>query len=153
MCPAVLNRDILAFNKTRLTKTLFECRRVLGLCRRGCDTEKANHRHRLLLSARRDRPRRRATEQRDELAAVPVEHVAPPQAGATKNDHHRLATLAVGPPEQPGDEVPHMFTRKPRLQLEKFAINGAKRLLQHNRHFCDIARAWMDFRFRGNSGH
>src|SRR6266511_1597103 len=32
----------------------------------------------------------------------------------------------------PGDEVPHMFTQKPRLQLEKFAINGAKRLLQHN---------------------
>src|SRR3954464_12497488 len=32
----------------------------------------------------------------------------------------------------PGDEVPHMFTRKPRLQLEKFAMNGAKRLLQHN---------------------
>jgi hypothetical protein len=29
---------------------------------------------------------------------------------------------------------PHMFTRKPRLQLEKFAINGAKRLLQQNRH-------------------
>ena len=27
-----------------------------------------------------------------------------------------------------GDEVPHMFTRKPRLQLEKLAINGA----QHN---------------------
>ena len=25
-----------------------------------------------------------------------------------------------------------MFIRKPRLQLEKFAINGAKRLLQHN---------------------
>jgi hypothetical protein len=25
-----------------------------------------------------------------------------------------------------------MFTRKPRLQLEKFAISGAKRLLQHN---------------------
>ena len=25
-----------------------------------------------------------------------------------------------------------MFTRKPRLQLEQFAINGAKRLLQHN---------------------
>jgi len=38
----------------------------------------------------------------------------------------------------PGDEVPHMFTRKPRLQLEKFAINGAKRLLQHNRHFSTI---------------
>ena len=40
----------------------------------------------------------------------------------------------------PGDEVPHMFTRKPRLQLEKFAINGAKRLLQHNLPDSDIGR-------------
>jgi hypothetical protein len=32
-----------------------------------------------------------------------------------------------------------MFTRKPRLQLEKFAINGAKRLLQHNLPGGDIA--------------
>ena len=39
----------------------------------------------------------------------------------------------------PGDEVPHMFTRKRRLQLEKFAINGAKRLLQHNLPISDIA--------------
>src|SRR3954464_8780662 len=38
----------------------------------------------------------------------------------------------------PGDEVPHMFTRKPRLQLEKFAINGAKRLLQHNLPRADL---------------
>jgi hypothetical protein len=38
----------------------------------------------------------------------------------------------------PGDEVPQMFTRKPRLQLEKFAINGAKRLLQHNLPIGDI---------------
>src|SRR3954465_14682710 len=35
----------------------------------------------------------------------------------------------------PGDEVPHMFTRKPRLQLEKFAINGAKKI--RTRH-CDV---------------
>jgi hypothetical protein len=32
----------------------------------------------------------------------------------------------------PGNEVPHMFTRKPRLQPEKFAIIGSKRLLQQN---------------------
>ena len=31
-----------------------------------------------------------------------------------------------------------MFTRKPRLQLEKFAINGAKRLLQHNLPIADM---------------
>src|SRR5439155_18194974 len=36
------------------------------------------------------------------------------------------------------DEVPHISTRKPRLQPEKFAINGAKRLLQHNRHNASI---------------
>ena len=31
-----------------------------------------------------------------------------------------------------------MFTRKPHLQLEIFAMNGAKRLLQHNRPEGDI---------------
>ena len=34
-----------------------------------------------------------------------------------------------------------MFTRKPRLQLEEFAIKGAKRLLQHNLPGGDIATA------------
>ena len=41
-----------------------------------------------------------------------------------------------------------MFTRKPRLQLEKFAINGAKRLLQHNLPCVDgseLARAFFRF--------
>ena len=31
-----------------------------------------------------------------------------------------------------GDEVPHVFTRKPRLRPLEFLIIGAKRLLQHN---------------------
>ena len=44
-----------------------------------------------------------------------------------------------------------MFTRKPRLQLEKFAINGAKRLLQHNRHFCDMARSRWTSAFGGRA--
>jgi hypothetical protein len=33
-----------------------------------------------------------------------------------------------------------MFTRKPRLQLKKFAINGAKRLLQHNLPIAALSR-------------
>jgi hypothetical protein len=33
-----------------------------------------------------------------------------------------------------GDEVPHIFTRKSRLQPKEFLINSAKRLLQQNRH-------------------
>ena len=37
-----------------------------------------------------------------------------------------------------------MFTRKPRLQLEKFAINGAKRLLQHNLPIGDITIQSLD---------
>jgi len=32
-----------------------------------------------------------------------------------------------------GDEVPHIFTRKPHLRPLEFLILGAKRLLQHNR--------------------
>ena len=47
-------------------------------------------------------------------------------------------SLPKSPWLSPGDEVPHMFTRKPRLQLEKFAINGAKRLLQHNLPVAEI---------------
>jgi hypothetical protein len=31
-----------------------------------------------------------------------------------------------------GDEVPHIFTRKPRLQPAEFLITSAKRVLQHN---------------------
>src|SRR5215831_17573975 len=31
-----------------------------------------------------------------------------------------------------GDEVPHIFTRKPRLRPLEILILGAKRLLQHN---------------------
>ena len=33
-----------------------------------------------------------------------------------------------------GDEVPHVLTRKSRLQPAEFLITSAKRLLQHNRH-------------------
>src|SRR4029453_19114892 len=32
-----------------------------------------------------------------------------------------------------GDEVPHVFTRKSRLEPAEFLITSAKRLLQHNR--------------------
>jgi|SRR4029077_7780101 hypothetical protein len=35
---------------------------------------------------------------------------------------------------KPGDEVPHMLTRKPHPRLEEFAITCTKRLLQQNRH-------------------
>jgi hypothetical protein len=46
-----------------------------------------------------------------------------------------------------GDEVPHMFTRKPRLRLEKFSTNGAKRLLQQYRHLTDMPAHQPNFRY------
>jgi hypothetical protein len=40
-----------------------------------------------------------------------------------------------------GDEVPHIFTRKSRLQPGEFLITSAKRLLQHNLPRSDISGA------------
>jgi hypothetical protein len=39
-----------------------------------------------------------------------------------------------------GDEVPHIFTRKPRQRPLEFLIIGAKRVLQQNR---TNSRQWM----------
>ena len=56
----------------------------------------------------------------------------------------RITSIAL--PKSPvsfarGDEVPHIFTRKPRLQPAEFLITGAKRLLQHNLPTSDIRTA------------
>jgi hypothetical protein len=37
-----------------------------------------------------------------------------------------------------GDEVPHIFTRKSRLQPKEFLISSAKRLLQQYRPIAEI---------------
>ena len=47
----------------------------------------------------------------------------------------RITSIAL--PKSPvsltrGDEVPHIFTRKPRLKPAEFLVTTAKRLLQHN---------------------
>src|SRR5215510_10984921 len=50
-----------------------------------------------------------------------------------------------------GDEVPHIFTRKSRLQPGEFLITSAKRLLQQYRHEA-ADRTWRpDGRFRGEA--
>ena len=45
-----------------------------------------------------------------------------------------------------GNEVPHIFTRKPHLRPLEFLILGAKRLLQHNRSEADIQVAALTAR-------
>ena len=57
-----------------------------------------------------------------------------------------ICIISIALPKSPvsfarGDEVPHIFTRKPRLQPAEFLITGAKRLLQHNLPIAAICTA------------
>jgi len=51
---------------------LAECARTIDVRVRRYTAEEPDHRHRRLLRARRERPRRRAAEKRDELATFHV---------------------------------------------------------------------------------
>src|SRR5262249_32170026 len=55
---------------TTLGETFAKCGQLLGPLGGGAEIEKSDHRHRRLLRARRERPRRRAAEQRDERATL-----------------------------------------------------------------------------------
>src|SRR5262249_25688703 len=68
--PAIFDCDVLALHEAGLFQALAERGySVRKRARRRC-IEEPDHRHRRLLRARRERPRSRAPEQRDELAPV-----------------------------------------------------------------------------------
>src|SRR5262245_12271616 len=67
--PTVLNREVLVVDQTRFTQALPKRCDTVGVGLRRAGTEEADHRHTRLLRARRQRPRRRAAEQRYEIAA------------------------------------------------------------------------------------
>ena len=52
----------------------------------------------------------------------------------------------------PGDEVPHIFTRKSRVQPGEFLITSAKRLLQQYRHEADVPARGDDVCSWGKTG-
>src|SRR5262245_29423090 len=63
---AECEQNVIAFDIACLLQALTKCAQTL---RERCSSaKKPNHRHRRLLRPRRERPRRRAAEQRDELA-------------------------------------------------------------------------------------
>src|SRR5262249_12814720 len=62
-----INCRVSAFDVTGVFQRLAECRHQVKV--KGLAVEKSDHRKRRLLRARRERPRGRAAEQRDELAA------------------------------------------------------------------------------------
>src|SRR6476620_7199527 len=51
------------------------------------------------------------------------------------------------------DEVPHIYTRKPRLQPAEFLITGAKRLLQHDQSDSDHNDAARRMTLSANQRH
>src|SRR5262245_46361775 len=68
--PTVLNPEVLAVDQTRFTQALPKRCHTIGVGLRRAWTEESDHRHRRLLRARRERPRSRAAEKRNELAAL-----------------------------------------------------------------------------------
>src|SRR6516162_10480884 len=68
--PAILDRNILALDVAGFTKALAECGQIACTINRPRAAQESYHRHRRLLRARRERPRCRAAEQRDEIAAL-----------------------------------------------------------------------------------
>jgi hypothetical protein len=68
--PAKVDGNVLAFDESGLLQPLSERGDKLRRAGSGCAAEKTDHRHWLLLRARRERPRdRRAADKRDELAS------------------------------------------------------------------------------------
>src|SRR5262249_62245571 len=68
--PVILDQDVSALDISRFAQRGTKCCNTAGKGT-GCPTmNKSDNRHRRLLRARRERPRRRAAEQRDELAAL-----------------------------------------------------------------------------------
>src|SRR5262245_60994541 len=86
---------------------------------------------------RSDRARRRSRAQGDRL-------VSPRRAETRRKAAPARASAAPSSLASAANRV--RATESPFAK----AING---LLQQNRHFCDMARSRMDFRFRGKSGH
>jgi hypothetical protein len=67
--PAIFDRHVLALDEAAFAQAPAERGQSYGIIGRS-DAKKANHRHRRLLRPCRERPRRRAAEQRDELAPL-----------------------------------------------------------------------------------
>src|SRR5262245_47641031 len=123
---AECEQNVIAFDIACLLQALTKCAQTL---RERCSSaKKPNHRHRRLLRARRERPRRRAAEQRDELApfqcpgppVLPTGSIARLRAAGDCCIHlpGRYETIAVTPPKIFSKEVaPKQATLLPRQDL------------------------------------
>src|SRR5262249_32293508 len=70
LCPAIFNRHVLPLNIADFHETSPNAIQAVGISFGGSWGKESDHRHSGLLRVRRERPRSRAPEQRDELAAL-----------------------------------------------------------------------------------
>ena len=92
--PAVFDRHVLALDKARFLQALAKSAQTVRERVRRCGVEEPDHRHRRLLRARRERPRRRrAAEQRDELA--PLHSITSSARASSVGGMSRPSALAV----------------------------------------------------------
>src|SRR6516165_8251677 len=75
--PAEFDRDILALSVAGLGKALSKCREQASVWFRRARMQEADYRHFLLLRSRRQRPRDRAADKRNELAPPCMSRNAP----------------------------------------------------------------------------
>src|SRR5262249_14600302 len=91
--PAVLDRDVLALDISGVFKSLAESAQPVRKPIKRLAIEEPDHRHRRLLRPRRERPRRRATEQRDEIA--PLHSITSSVRASSEIGGSRPSALAV----------------------------------------------------------
>src|SRR5207244_2261635 len=70
LCPPVFDRHVLVLDVTGVTQAAEKSREILAVRFERCEMKKPDHRHRRLLGACNERPRRRrAAEKRNELTS------------------------------------------------------------------------------------
>src|SRR5262249_42974489 len=94
LSPAIFDRDILALDIVGFLQALAKCTQSVHVHISRCALEEADHRHRRLLRACCERPRRRAAEQPDELAAL--HSITSSAATSSLSGTVRPSILAVG---------------------------------------------------------
>src|SRR5215475_1341936 len=94
--PANLNRDVATFHPTEFAQPLHECGEPFTLDQgRGGAQESDGRQLAGLLRKRRQRPRRRAAEQRDELAALHAHSITSSASTSRVGEMSRPSVLAV----------------------------------------------------------
>src|SRR5262245_31357206 len=91
--PAVLDRHVLALEVAGFFQALTECGHHRHVAVRRCTVDECDQRHRCLLRARRERPRCRAADERDEVA--PLHSITSSARASTVGGTSRPSAVAV----------------------------------------------------------